>query len=139
MLDVIQNNMVCFKTTRSSGRGYQQTRSVSDVPPRFISDLGDSTQHGHYTGMPLTFTLGDTEHFDHRSLTSKQRKAGSSRETAKPRHSARQGDLMGSLVVSTDENRDRIKTGPRSSELGVSPVKGVPESSRLRPSQTTAI
>ena len=129
--------MMCFKTTRSSESGYLQTRSVSDARPRRYFELGESTHLATTSGMPSNFTLGDTK--NHMASTSKQRKAGSFRETAKPRHSARQGDLKGSLVVSTDENRDRIKTGPRSSELGVSPVKGVPESSRLRPSQTTAI
>ena len=132
-----KKTMMRFKTTRCSESGYQQARPVSDVRPRLFSEQGDSTHLANTSGMPSNFTLDDTK--THASSTSKQRKAGSFRETAKPRHSARQGDLKGSLVVSTDENRDRIKTCPRSSELGVSPVKGVPESSRLRPSQTTAI
>ena len=98
-----------FKTTRCSESGYQQARPVSDVRPRLFSEQGDSTHLANTSGMPSNFTLDDTK--THASSTSKQRKAGSPRETA-TRHSARKGDLKGSLAVSTDESRDRIKTGP---------------------------
>ena len=99
---------MCFKKTRSSKSGYLQTRSVSDARPRRYFELGDSTHVATTSGMPSNFTLGDTK--NHMASTSKQRKAGSPRETA-TRHSARKGDLKGSLAVSTDESRDRIKTG----------------------------
>ena len=102
--------MMCFKTTRSSESGYLQTRSVSDARPRRYFELGDSTHMATTSGMPSNFTLGDTK--NHMASTSKQRKAGSPRETA-TRHSARKGDLKGSLAVSTDESRDRIKTGQK--------------------------
>ena len=131
--------MMCFKTTRSSESGYLQTRSVSDARPRRYFELGDSTHVATTSGMPSNFTLGDTEY--HMASTSKQRKAGSFRETAKPRHSARQGDLKGSLAVSTDESRDRIKTGQKLLGARRKSINcdGVPESSRVRPLQTAAI
>ena len=136
-----KKTMMRFKTTRCSESGYQQARPVLDVRPRRFSEQGDSTHLANTSGMPSNFTLGDTEHFDRGAPTSKQRKAGSSRETAKPRHSARQGDLKGSLVVSTDESRDRIKTGQKLLGARRKSINcnGVPESSRVRPLQTTAI
>ena len=134
-----KKTMMRFKTTRCSESGYQQARPVLDVRPRLFSEQGDSTHLANTSGMPSNFTLDDTK--THASSTSKQRKAGSFRETAKPRHSARQGDLKGSLVVSTDESRDRIKTGQKLLGARRKSINcnGVPESSRVRPLQTTAI
>ena len=129
----LKSKLWIAKRAQGSGKGESASASVGGCGAYQLQLVKD----GRCTEGLVVIHVDDTK--THASSTSKQRKAGSSRETAKPRHSARQGDLMGSLVVSTDENRDRIKTGPRSSELGVSPVKGVPESSRLRPSQTTAI
>ena len=130
--------MMCFKTTRSSESGYLQTRSVSDARPRRYFELGESTHLAPTSGMPSNFTLGDTK--NHMASTSKQRKAGSPRETA-TRHSARKGDLKGSLAVSTDESRDRIKTGQKLLGARRKSINcnGVPESSRVRPPQTAAI